>query len=72
MDNCIVNSSVWIDFFNKKFSIHVEKLMKIFPTSISEGIIIILPIMLQEVLLGIKDYKFYSLGKKNLFGIKQF
>jgi predicted nucleic acid-binding protein len=72
MDNCIVDSSVWIDFFNKNSSSQVEKLMKIFPTSISEGIIIILPIIVQEVLQGIEDDIFYSLVKENLFGFKQY
>ena len=72
MVDCVVDSSVWIDFFNKKSSEQVEKLMDIFPTSIREGVIIILPVIIQEVLQGIEDDELYYLVKENLFGFKKY
>ncbi len=72
MHDCIVDSSVWIDFFNKKTSPKVKKLMEIFPTSISEGIITVLPIIVQEVLQGIENDTFYNIVKENLFGFKKY
>ena len=71
MHSCVVDSSVWIDFFNKKTSPEIEQLISIYPTSIAEGRIVILPVIVQEVLQGIQDNRLYNLVKESLFGFKQ-
>ena len=47
----IVDTSVWVDFLSKKEFNHV----KIFKEIIVENLVIILPVILQEVLQGIKN-----------------
>ena len=69
MADIIVDSSVWIDFFNKKASPQIEELKAILLNASSKSPFNILPIIMQEVLQGIEDNKLYSIVKENLFGL---
>ena len=70
MVNYVVDSSVWIDFFNNKSSTQIEKVKSLIPTTAAKGFIYILPVILQEVLQGIQDDKLYPIVEENLFGFK--
>lgn len=61
MVNYVVDSSVWIDFFNNKSSSQIEKVKSLIPTTAAKGFIYILPVIMQEVLQGIQDDKFYPI-----------
>jgi|SRR6185312_9346706 len=69
MSKVIVDSSVWIDFFNKKTSPKIVHLRMLLLTSFEDSPIIILPVIMQEVLQGILDDKSYNLIKENLYGL---
>lgn len=59
MHKLVVDSSVWIDFFNKKASFetgHLKSLLTESPTTLT---IIILPVIMQEILQGIADEKLF-------------
>ena len=66
----IVDSSVWIDFFNKKGSKNIEKVIELMYASTLEDSIIILPVILQEILQGIRDDKQYELVSVIIHGFK--
>ena len=66
----IVDSSVWIDFFNKKGSKNIEKVIELMYASTLENSIIILPVILQEILQGIRDDKQYELVSVIIHGFK--
>lgn len=68
----IVDSSLWIDFFNKKTSTQIVHLRMLLLTSLEASPIIILPVIMQEVLQGVEDDKFYNLIKENLNGLDFF
>lgn len=70
MANIVVDSSVWIDFFNKKTSHQIEELKSILLNVSSKSPFNILPIIIQEVLQGIEDNKLYLIVKENLFGLE--
>ncbi len=70
MANVVVDSSVWIDFFNKKTSYQIEELKGILLNVSSKSPFSILPIIIHEVLQGIEDNKLYSIVKENLFGLE--
>lgn len=69
MANIVVDSSVWIDFFNKKASPQIEELKNILINASSKSPFNILPIIMQEVLQGIEENKLYAIVKENLFGL---
>ncbi|MGN6530298.1 MAG: type II toxin-antitoxin system VapC family toxin [Ginsengibacter sp.] len=72
MPKLIVDSSVWIDFFNKKTSPQIVHLKMLLLMSLEDSPIIILPVIMQEVLQGVEDDKFYNLIKENLNGLDFF
>ena len=67
MLSCVIDSSVWIDFFNNKMSTKIEKAKDLIKESFKKTEIIILPVIMQEVLQGIRDDKFYRVVKAHLF-----
>jgi predicted nucleic acid-binding protein len=69
MPKIVVDSSVWIDFFNKKFSLQIEHLEMLLLTGASGSPVIILPVIMQEVLQGIENDKFFITVKENLEGL---
>lgn len=69
MANIVVDSSVWIDFFNRKASPQIEELKAILVNASSKSPFNILPIIMQEVLQGIEENKLYTIVKENLFGL---
>ena len=69
MAKLIVDSSVWIDFFNIKACFQIEHLRRLLVKSEANSPIIIVPVILQEVLQGIEDDKFYKLVKENMHGL---
>ena len=69
MPKLIVDSSIWIDFFNKKMSSNIKHLSRLLLTSIEESPIIILPIIMQEILQGIENDRDYTIVKENLEGL---
>ena len=70
MVNYVVDSSVWVDFFNNKPSSQIEKVKSLIPTTAAKGYIYVLPVIMQEVLQGIQDDKLYQIVEENLFGFK--
>ena len=70
MVNYVVDSSVWVDFFNNKSSSQIEKVKSLIPTTAAKGYIYVLPVIMQEVLQGIQDDKLYQIVEENLFGFK--
>ena len=67
----VVDSSVWIDFFNKKTSPQIE-IIKYQLANYSEySPFLLLPIILQEILQGIENDKQYELIKDLLSGIEK-
>jgi predicted nucleic acid-binding protein len=58
----IVDSSTWIDFLSKKEERHVSLLKE----AIVENCVLLLPVILQEILQGIKDDKLYKSVKNIL------
>ena len=70
MVNYVVDSSVWVDFFNNKSSSQIEKVKSLIPTTAAKGYIYVFPVIMQEVLQGIQDDKLYQIVEENLFGFK--
>jgi predicted nucleic acid-binding protein len=63
-ENIIVDTSVWIDFYNGISNRSVEMLKSIMLTDI----IVIPPIIIQEILQGIKELKLLYLVEDSLLG----
>lgn len=70
MAELVVDSSVWIDFFNRKTSVEIEELKKMFADSQEQSPVIILPVIMQEVLQGVEDTRQYNVIKENLLGFE--
>lgn len=70
MHKLVVDSSIWIDFFNKKASFKTEHLKSLLTESPAALPIIILPVIMQEVLQGIVDEKFFNKIERNLEGLE--
>jgi predicted nucleic acid-binding protein len=68
MDNYVIDTSVWIDFFNKKKSKNIDKVFELMDTP--KNLIVILPVILQEVLQGIKDDAEYDIISSIVFGFQ--
>ena len=68
MGNIVVDSSVWIDFFNKKTSPQIEIVKNLIIAEPVTTRLTLLPIILQEVLQGIQNNKHYEVVKENLQG----
>jgi predicted nucleic acid-binding protein len=69
MPKLIVDSSIWIDFFNKKISSQTSHLKGLLITNAETSPIIILPVIMQEVLQGIENNLFFNVVKENLQGL---
>ena len=65
----IVDRSIWIDFFNKKTSPQIEHLRTVILTETINSPVIILPVIMQEVLQGIENDRFFNTIKENLRGL---
>ena len=66
----VVDSSVWIDFFNKKSSKNIEKVIELMYAPTVKNSIIIVPVILQEILQGIRDDKQYELVSVIIHGFE--
>ncbi len=69
MPKLIVDSSVWIDFFNKKTSLQIEHLKSLLIERPTTSPIIILPVIMQEILQGIENNRFFNTIKEDLEGL---
>ena len=69
MPDLVVDSSVWIDYFNKINSEQVEHLEKLLITTASVSPIIIFPVIMQEVLQGLVNDISFNTIKENLQGL---
>jgi len=70
MPKLVVDSSVWIDFFNKKTSKKIEHLKSLLLSIRWTSPVIILPVIMQEVLQGIENNQHYAIVKENLGGFE--
>jgi predicted nucleic acid-binding protein len=70
MEISVVDSSVWIDFFNKKTTPQIEIVKSSLYTSTKKSPFGIMPIIYQEILQGIDNDKQYSLVKEVLLGLE--
>jgi len=68
MSNTVVDSSIWVDFFNKKSTPVIEHIKSTLINASLKSPFIILPVIMQEVLQGIEENKLYTIVKENLFG----
>ena len=68
MPKLVVDSSIWIDFFNKRTSPEIEHLKDLLLRMRWSSPVIILPVIMQEVLQGIEENKNYVIIKENLQG----
>jgi predicted nucleic acid-binding protein len=69
MPDLVVDSSVWIDYFNKKNSEQVELLEKLLLTTAPVSPIIIFPVIMHEVLQGLVNDISFNTIKENLQGL---
>ena len=69
MPKLVVDSSIWIDFFNKKTSPKIDHLGMLLLTRASGSPVIILPVIMQEVLQGVENDRFFITIKENLEGL---
>ena len=60
MPKLVIDSSVWIDFFNKRTSTKIEHLKSLLLTMPWTSPVIILPVIMREVLQGIENNRQYS------------
>ena len=67
----VVDSSVWIDFFNKKSSSQIEIIKSQLLSYSNFSPFIILPIILQEILQGIEDENQYKTVLDVLSGLEK-
>ena len=65
----VVDSSVWVDFFNKKNSVQIEHLKLLLRKNIEYSTVVIFPIIMQEILEGIENDKLFEVVKDNLYGL---
>ncbi len=69
MPKLVVDSSIWVDFFNKNTSPQIQHLRTLMLAEATSSPIIILPVIMQEVLQGIESDRFYTIIKDNLEGL---
>ncbi len=69
MPKLIVDSSVWVDFFNKKTSPQIEHLRELLLNNPAASPVVILPVIMQEVLQGIENDRLFITIKENLEGL---
>ncbi len=61
---------MWIDFFNKKASFQIEHLKGLLIERSTTSPIIILPVIMQEILQGIEDERFFNTVEEDLEGLE--
>lgn len=69
MPKIVVDSSVWIDFFNKKATTQVAHLQALILNYAWASPVIIFPVIMQEILQGVESDKYYNIIKENLQGL---
>ena len=69
MDKIAIDSSIWIDFFNKNNSREIEHLRLLLVNNTASSPVIIFPVIMQEVLQGIENDRFFNLVKENFEGL---
>ena len=69
MPDLVVDSSVWIDYFNKIDSEQIEHLEKLLISTASVSPILIFPVIMQEVLQGLVNDISFNTIKENLQGL---
>ena len=67
----IVDSSVWIDFFNQKSSSQIEIIKSQLSIYSEYSLLVILPIILQEILQGIEDDRQHTVVGNVLSGLER-
>ena len=67
----IVDSSVWIDFFNQKSSSQIEIIKSQLSIYSEYSLFVILPIILQEILQGIEDDRQHTVVGNVLSGLER-
>ncbi len=67
MSKILVDTSVWIDALNGKINKQTKKLLSLIEKDIS---VVICPVIVQEILQGIKDEKQFREVKENLTGFE--
>lgn len=70
MPKLVVDSSVWIDFFNKRTSPQIEHLKSLLIERSTTSPIVILPVIMQEILQGIEDDGFFNTVEEDLEGLE--
>lgn len=70
MPKIVVDSSVWIDFFNKKTSVKIEHLKSLLLSFRWTSPVIILPVIMQEILQGIENNRHYNAIRETLEGFE--
>jgi predicted nucleic acid-binding protein len=68
MGNLVIDSSVWIDFFNKKTAPKIETVKSLIIAETVVSTITLLPVIIQEILQGIRNNKHYDVVKESLAG----
>ncbi len=69
MPKLIVDSTIWIDFFNKRISNQTAHLKNLLIKRMATSPIIIIPVIMQEVLQGIENDPFFNIVKEDLEGL---
>ena len=69
--NVVVDSSVWIDFFNQKSSSQIEIIKSQLSIYSEYSLLVILPIILQEILQGIEDDRQHTVVGNVLSGLER-
>ena len=69
MPKLVVDSSLWVDFFIKKTSPQIEHLENLLIERSTTSPVIILPVIMQEVLQGIKEDQLFYTVKENFEGL---
>ena len=67
----VVDSSVWIDFFNQKSSSQIEIIKSQLPNYSEYSPFVILSIILQEILQGIEDDRHHTVVGNVLSGLER-
>lgn len=70
MPNLVVDSSVWVDFFNNKKSVNTKYLSELLLSQSWKSPVTIFPVIMQEVLQGIENDNLYNTIKENLNGLE--
>ena len=67
LNGVLIDSSAWIDFFNKKTSAEIEHLKLLLLTNAGASpLVIVIPIIIQEIFQGIRQDETFKTIKKSL------